>query len=306
MSQPPGTPRVLLLVVAAAIVATGAWATWFWRTLDGRLPTDADYRAVNKRIRANVRPGDVIVLAPGWATRGKDFLDAAEVRASADLATDTYPDTKRQWLVALADAPRVDLEALRTALKARATASGGGDRIGGLWVEAFDIAGPVTKLRLREALPLALVSLAGAKDEACRWNAAERRHECPRGGWNTVYAGWFDVAGNPFEAFWAHPVDGADLVLRWTDAPVSGRLDLRGALTSLVALEPGEPVEVEARVDGTEVGRFSVQPPQQRPTSASFVLPAADPAARGLLELRIRARRAGRRHFALDGWVAAP
>jgi hypothetical protein len=294
--------RALLVASAALVAATALGSLAFWSTLDARLPTDADWRAANARIQAEKRDGDLVVLAPDWATRGRDFLTAAPVAPGFDLARDVYPDTRRQWLVALADAPRFDLAAARDALRARASAVGEGARVGGLWVEPFEIAGPVRRFSFTDAVAKATVSLEGVRAEPCRWLAGEARHQCPRGSWNHVRAATFELGERPLRCLWAHPVDRESLRLRFAGVPHGARVAGRGGFVGQ-SFRSGPPVQLALRVDGAEAGRTvfaSVAGIQ------AFSLPVPEGAGPHVVELDVTAERSGMRHFCFDAWVEPP
>ena len=288
------------LAVLVALVVTGAYATHFWATLDGRLPTDDDYRAAHALIASKTEAGDVIVLAPSWAERGRAFLTAAPVEAGYDLAHDEYRGKKRWWLVALNEAPRFDLGEARRTLAARGP-SLMAERIGGLWVELFAIAGAGVTFSFTEEAASAEVSIAGPKGERCR-DEAGGRHQCSHGSWNHVRAGWHEVNERPFRCLWAHPVDEGPLEIRYADVTLRGAVQLRAALTdSAPTYEAGTPVELSLRQGETEVGRWTVR---NQPGVQSFALelPQSLP-ERGPVTLAVTSASSRARHFCFDAWV---
>lgn len=302
--------RLQLIACAAVLAVVSVWSLWFWATLPGRLPTDDDYRAVNAHLQAHARDGDIVVLAPSWADRGRDFLTAVPVYAGDDLGADPPPGTKRQWLVALADAPRFSLKDARAALLARSTAPpdpGAGVRIGALWVEPFDAPGPSQRWQLSESLHRAQVFLGNDRCPRRR----DGRFQCRHGDWNHVMAGWYEVEERPFRCVWAHPVTGEALRIRVPDAPV-GTLGVHGAFVGLSAQRSSVPVHLEARRAGRVLGpwTFESRPGVQRfrmePADAVTAVGSDIPDAASELELVITSPDAGARHFCFDAWVEAP
>jgi hypothetical protein len=293
--------RIALISAAIVIALSGVWATWFWLALPGRMPTDDDYRQSNEYIEKNLLSGDVIVLAPAWAERGRAFLTAAPVFAGYDLATDVYPGTKRQWLVALADVPRFSLEEARSILKARATSTGAGLRIGALWIESFTIAGPQVDFAFADALRTATVSIAGPKGETCR-NMENGRHQCSHADWNYVAAGWHEVDEKPLHCIWAHPVDEGPLEIRFPDVPLHGALRGRAAFTDEApAFAHGAPVELAVRLGDMPLGKVTIT---NRPGIQPIELQIpADAPATGDVTFSVSTTNTGMRHFCFDAWL---
>lgn len=309
--------RLLLIACAAVLALVSVWSLWFWATLPGRLPSDDDYRAVNAHLQTNARDGDIAVLAPSWADRGRDFLTAIPVFAGYDLSAEPPPGTRRQWLVALADAPRFSLDEARASLRARSTGSTGstesadstgpntGVRIGALWVEPFDAPGPGKRWQLSESLDRAQVTVG---PERCQ-RRADGRFQCRRGDWNHVMAGWYEVEEWPFHCVWAHPVTGASLRIGVPDVP-TGSLHGHAAFVGLSAQRSNVPVHLEARRRGQVVGRWTfesrtgIQPFQSEPVpSLSAADVDVDDDGGVGLELVVTSPDAGARHFCFDAWI---
>lgn len=293
--------RIALTSAAILIALAGVGGTWFWLALPGRMPADDDYRRSNEYIQKNRLDGDVIVLAPAWAERGRQFLTAAPVFAGYDLARDEYPGTRRQWLVALAEVPRFSLDDARARLAARATAGSHGLRIGHLWVEPFEIAGPVVDYSFTEHLANAVVTIAGPRGETCR-NVGAGKHQCSHADWNHVRAGWHEVDEKPVRCVWAHPVDEGPLEIRIPDVPLAGVVRGRAGFTDQApAFAHGAPVDLTVRVDDVEVGktrfenRRGLMPFEQR-------LPAGLP-ARGAVTFVVTTPHSSMRHFCFDAWL---
>ena len=279
----------LLVVASLASLA-------FWWRVPADLPTDADYRAANAFIAKDVRPGDAILLAPAWATRGADFLTAAPWRPLFDPATDLDPGTQRQWLVAIARAPRFDLEATRSALGP----SSGGTRFGALWVERFDVAGPAVKFSFTDAVPTATVTLAGARPEPCPRDAAGR-HQCSKGGWNHVRSGWYEADERPFHCIWAHPIGTDPVRIDFGDVPRGSAIRGRVAFLDRT-FTYGATVELAIEVDGQPLARPSFAP-NRGLLPFEFSLPQ-DTSETARAAFLVTSSDSGWRHFCIDAWMS--
>ena len=292
--------RRLLAAIAIGTALLGVWATVFWLTLPGRMPTDADYQRANALIASHEQPGDVIVIAPAYAERGRQFLTAAPAMQGYDLAHDVYPGTKRQWLVALPELPRFSLARARRALAARGK-SEGGERVGNLWVEAFDVAGPEVDYSFDDAVGGAAVSIAGRRPESCRF-VGHGKHQCSEGSWNYVQAGWHEVQERPFHCIWAHPVNDGVLTIRFPEVPLHGALHGRAAFTDLAPTLPhGAPVFVGVLAGSQRIASFQFD---NRPGLQSFdaLLPAGLP-PQGPVTFQVSTPNNAVRHFCFDAWL---
>lgn len=290
--------RAFAAFVVASLAAASLAALVFWARLPGSQPTDDDYRAANDFLAERVKDGDIVVLAPTWAERGRAFLTAAPVHAGYDLARDEYPGTRRQWLVALPAAPRFRLEEAREALNARARSSGDAQRFGGLWVERFDIAGPPVAFSFTDRVADAEVTLSGRACEQTRPGF----HQCPRGQWNNVHAQWYEVDERPMHCLWAHPVAGSPLRIRYRNVPAGARVRGRAALVGQSGTaENGAPVTLALVAEGRKVGEVQAQN-RVGPQPFSFDLP--DAASELVFEVTTPDQR--RRHFCFDAWLEPP
>ncbi len=292
--------RASLAGIAIVTALAGVWATLFWLRLPARMPTDSDYRRVNAFIESHERPGDIIVVSPHWAQDGRQFLTAVPVMAGYHLSTDVYPGTKRQWLVALPDLPRFSLETSRRALAARGK-SEGGRRIGHLWVEAFDIAGPPVDYSFDDAVPGATVRIVGRRSVVCR-NLGNGKHQCPEGAWNYVRAGWHEVHYEPFHCIWAHPVNDGTLEITFPNVPIAGTLRGRAAFVDdAPSFKQGAPVLVGVEAGGRSIANFRFD---NRVGLQDFEspLPSGLPPT-GPVTFSVSTPNNAVRHFCFDAWL---
>lgn len=295
-------------LAAAALVALVALLSLaFWATLDSRLPTDDDYREVNERLARDAREGDVLVFAPAWADRGRDFITALPTLPGHELNEDPFPGYRRIWLLAPRHLPRFSLAEARGELLARpdvqATATPGGIAVGALWLEPFELNRPRPLHLFADELRTATVTLGTAP---CRWEG--RRFQCPRADWNYVGAGWYEVEEKPFRCIWAHPVEDAPLRITFRGVQRAGVLRGRAAFVGRSAAGGGAPVRLELSRGKEAVGAVEfpngtgLQPFELVLASASQVEPA-DTDSAGELTFTVTARHAGRRHFCFDAWL---
>lgn len=273
----------------------GVGSLVFWLTLDERLPTDEDWEGAHALVTQRSQDGEAIVLAPTWATRGRDFLTSRPVYTLDDYENGELVGVSRVWLVALDEAPRFDVQPARAKL---GTSAGEAIRVGALSVEPFDTGAALVPWRLSDVVRRASVSLGGAKHQPCSWR--KDRFQCSRGEWNAVHAGWFEVEEHPMRCVWAHPVGPDPLQITIDGVPAGARLVGRGAFVGRAAAQSGAHVDLEVMRDGRSVGtkRFENVPGRQ-----PFELQWDD--GTGSVTFAVTTPNAGRRHFCFDAWVEA-
>jgi hypothetical protein len=296
--------RLAAVIAAGVVAATALISIVFWLRLPGRMPTDDDYRRANDLIASHLQPGDIIVLAPFWAQRGRQFLTAAPTYAGYDL-DDKYPGTHRQWLVALPDVPRFSLAETRDQLLSRGHSAGAGERVGELYVEPFAIEGPKSVYSFLEHVPDAQVTIGGGRNEVCR-DLPHGLHQCPHGDWNRVQAGWHEMDERPVHCVWAHPIGQDPVQITYRDVPIPRGSHFAGwgAFVGQAAATPnGAPVTMTIDVEGqpatsvTFTNQFGKQPFEQ-------TLPRD--AEKATVTLSVTTPNAGMRHFCFDAWIQPP
>jgi len=293
---------VLPLAAAALIVLTAVASTIFWARLPGRLPTDDDYRRVNDLLASQAQPGDIAVLAPAYADRGRQFITAVPVYAGYDLGGDVYEGTKRQWLVALPDAPRFSLEAARGELLSRGTSAAGGQRVGELYVEPFSIIGPPVAFSFLDAAADADVSIGGGHPTVCRVTR-NGAHQCSNQDWNRVQPGWYEIQERPAHCVWAHPVGQDPVLITYRNVPVAPGSKIAGwvALADQTPAVAGAPeVNLGIDVDGRALDRVTL-PNQWGKMPFERLLPSGPDHA--TITFAVTSPNPGLRHFCYDAWV---
>jgi len=86
-------PRKVALLAAAWLVVVSATtgARWYAE------PSSQDYRGATVALAAGARPGDVVLLNPGWLSFGYDYyLDRLELRGRAPARTGEW-QIKQTW-----------------------------------------------------------------------------------------------------------------------------------------------------------------------------------------------------------------
>lgn len=287
------TTTTALRWLAAALAGAGIGSLVFWLTLDARLPTDDDWKQAHELVTRSSRAGEAIVLAPSWATRGRDFLTSRPVYTLDDHANGELVGVPRVWLVSLDGAPRFDVEEARAQL---GTSAGQATRVGALSVEPFDTGAAAVTWRLSDEIAEATVAIRGAKEQPCPWR--KDHFQCPRGGWNAVHAGWFEVQEHPMRCIWAHPVGPEPLEIALEGVPAGARLRGRGAFVGQAAAQSGAHVDVEVRRDGRPVGTARFENVMGRQ-------PFEFEWAGGDVTFAVTTPNSGRRHFCFDAWVEA-
>lgn len=287
--------RHLLRLFAISLAATGVFSLVFWLTLDRRLPTDDDWVSVHAFIKQHSEPGDAVVLAPAWATRGRDFITSRPVFTLDDFQNDELFDVPRVWLVALRHAPHFSPDDARALL--------GGDcgtpeNIGALSVQSCPKPARDIKWRLSNEIRDARVRIAGQKPQPCPWR--NDQFECGRGGWNTVHAGWYEVEESPMRCVWAHPVGRDALEITFDAVPAGHVLRGRGAFVARAAASEGAPVELEIKQDNQLVGRTRFE---NRLGRQPFEFPLPSSPGPASLTFAVTTGNAGRRLFCFDAWV---
>ena len=156
-----------------------------------------------------------------------------------------------------------------------------------------------------------LVDHLGGAEIFFRWPDG-RTNPCDQwrfGSWGCGLDDWLWVGvteqffrGQPRECIWAHPTDGADLVIRFTDVPVGNRVAGRfGIADPGVAMEDGAPVSMVVRAAGEE--RSFMAQNRQGMFSYHLALSPEPDADTMNVEFVVSTEQAGRRHFCFNGAI---
>lgn len=247
-------------------------------------------------IPGEVADADVFVIAPGAEHR---LLPLAGHRFKLLPPWETLPNNRRSYWVGLFD----DAELPRLPDGWSATEP---DRRGEWdWV----LVTPDQPINTPERYDL--VENVGTAEIYFRWPDG-RTQPCDHwrfGTWGCGLEEWLWVGpteqhfrGQPRECIWAHPAEGAELVIRFPDVPSGSRLAGRyGIADSGADMPDGASVEMLVRAGAEE--RTVVA--QNRHGMFSYHLAlSAEPGVDVIdVELVISSERAGRRHFCFTGAV---
>lgn len=259
---PPSAPPALAGLALVGLLATGAYGTWFWSTHDSG-PDPAAISTAASRLRAAHRPGDLVILAPHYATRAREFLGDLDPVAPRDPLTEDLEVHPRVWVLGLF----AQAEALRPAFEQA-----------GLQLERSEVADGVTvdlwsnpkvariEYDFLEHLKSAKVwHEKGAERTACdKWQHLNGqggrfgRWSCPYDNdWFYVAPEWHRMGDHLRLCFWAHPPNDGRLVVAFAQVPLTGRLVGRAGHTLNGSKRARASVELDVAVASEPAQRFS-------------------------------------------------
>jgi len=280
--------RLYLYPAIVTITLLWALAVAIWPAPDP--PTDAEWDAAEQAVDRTFRPGDAVLVHPGWlGGAGRRFAgrplllgppttQEESLRFTRFLVIST-DDSLPAGLAASGD-PAEDLG--RLTLR---TASGTTD------------AGDSPDLFAR--LPEARVRLVrGGRAEACgEWRAGA--WHCPGPAWNYVGPTEMSIAGKTRTCLWAHPRGGAELVVSFPSVHLGRALTGHYGLSDSAATTPGgHPVRFEVALDGEKV--LERKAPNRVGWRAFRIDTADRVGALHEVSFHISTRHDGKRHFCFD------
>lgn len=260
-----------------------------------RIPSDADLAAAVALVRAELKPGDQLALAPFWALRSMQW--AGDLQPTFDPLLDQRPPAAdRLWVVAEPEGVRtLDRLAEKYPTERR-------QQFGKASVACFRT-GRSLSFHAVEQLARAKVTLEGGGGTVnCgKWN--KDRWDCDgKPDWQHVGAEWLDVDFAPRQVVWAHPPPaGERLLIRFEGVPLTDRLEVMAGHSVHGANYGSAPVQIVARANGTEVGRLQREPgfPLR-----SYLFDTS--ALRGMavdLEFEVSTTNNGANHFVFDAMI---
>lgn len=260
-----------------------------------RIPSDADLAAAVALVRAELKPGDQLALAPFWALRSMQW--AGDLKPTFDPLLDQRPPAAdRLWVVADPEGVQtLDRLAARYPTEHR-------QQFGRATVACFRTSRSVS-FHAVEQLERAKVSIeSGSGSVSCgKWNLD--RWACDgKPDWQHVGAEWLDVDFAPRQVVWAHPPPaGERLLVRFAGVPLTDRLEVSAGHTVHGANYGAAPVQIVVRANGTEIGRL-----QREPGFPLRAYPIDSSALRGMavdLEFEISTTNNGANHFVFDAVI---
>ncbi len=297
-----------LLLVAAAIWEIAA------HQLELRaVVTRADWTAAERFVRPLLRPGDLIVTAPGWA----DPLGRLVLGDRMTLDDVTRPDARtysRIWELSIRGARHPDTRGL-SPKRRRA--------FGGVQVTLYtqtrvkvvqDFYEQIAKARVWEE--------RGPSKRHCPWRPSRLRHDCGP-DWKSVRQIRAEIGFAPRRCLLAMPIDGSTRVIEYPAARLGRNLviwtGLRGydpryrarrAVWEYQRYRAGKwhkkrpvrrvtsvPVTLEVLVNGRRLGRIQHPIEDEGWRRHVLTVAASDHRNRAVVQLRIHSRYAWAKHF---------
>ena len=255
----------LALLASAILVLTGVQGSWFWLTVDEGPGPDA-VAAAARVIRDGYTPGDLIILAPAYATRAREHLGDLAPLAVRDPLAEDLEAHPRVWVLGLfgkAEAMRPRFAAAHLTLEdSQAPApgvvvdrylTGGRDRV------TYDFVANLKAARVWHE--------KGSERVACdQWQQVNGqggrlgRWACPYDkDWFYVAPEWHRMGDHQRLCLWAHPPNEGRLVIQYPSVPLTGRLAGRAGHTLNSSKNARAAIDLDVAVDPEPAQRFSFE-----------------------------------------------
>lgn len=233
MRSPRPLLRVLPLVELGALLLVALLCLVFHARLPGRLPTEADYRAVSEHLQAQLRPGDAVLLFPWWTERARLYLPPqVPVYGYFGSDKDDLKAHPRIWVLGQPELPRADEADFQEAFLPGRTGAGASFQAGPLTLT------PYTNGRYRPHRWVASAAYQGARvyleaadgtRRPCPFDG--RAHRCPGAPYLYVAPEWHEIRYEPRFCLWMHPPSGPErLVAEFDGVPGGTGLRLEGGI----------------------------------------------------------------------------
>ncbi|SET25210.1 hypothetical protein [Stigmatella erecta] len=239
MPSPSRALSALPLVELGGLLLVALLCLVFQLRLPGRLPTEADHRAVATYLQAQLRPGDAVLLFPWWTERARLFVPP-EVPVYGYWGSDREDlrEHPRLWVLAQPELPRADAAAFQEAFLPGRTVAGEAFQAGPLTLT------PYTNGRYRPRRWSALQAFATARvylespegqRQPCPFNG--QAYRCPGAPHLYMAPEWHEFHYAPRRCLWMHPPGGAGrLVAEFDGVPGGTGLRLEGGLIAEAAV----------------------------------------------------------------------
>jgi antitoxin (DNA-binding transcriptional repressor) of toxin-antitoxin stability system len=238
--------RRLAAVAAGTIVLLALYETASALIAPLRAPSDADWAAAASAVRAQFKPGDLIVAAPAWAdpVMRLHLGDLVPVAVAARMDAARYG---RIWVVSQRGASAEDAAGATVA---------GESRHGPLLVRRYERRPATVSYDFLAQWPRARVVRAepGRGEIPCQRLAD--RFQCPKIGFNFVKPDLLEIGTTLRNALYTQPVGGAAVVVEYAAVPLGRELAVGAGLHHVWLRKYGDGVvKLRVLVDGREVGR---------------------------------------------------
>ena len=233
MRSPDAIKRALPLVELGGLLLVALACLVFQLRLPGRLPSEADERAVADLLRAEARPGDAVLLFPWWTERARLYLPS-ELPVYGYLGSDqddlsAHP---RIWVLGQPELPRADESGFRSAFLPQRTSVGAPRRAGNLELTLYENGRHrPRRFVASEAYAKARVYLESPEGTRRDCTFDGRVHRCPGPPHLYVAPEWHEILYQPRRCLWMHPPGGKErLVAEFDGVPGGTELRLEGGI----------------------------------------------------------------------------
>ncbi len=282
----PASRRALwwLLLPVVGLVELGAQVT-----IDAAVPPMSDWEAAAQAIRKEHKPGDLVVIAPEWATHGR--LALRELMPLEDQARADASTYSRLWEVSIRNSEALEAKGLRSDRE---------QRFGKVRVRRFMLPPPAkVRYRFLHHVADAQVSTldASGSEQPCDLTAGTVQWRCNRMPWSWVGPIVIDdLEYRPRQAIWAHPMQGVVTRLVFPNVPAGKRIRGYTGIRYLGAREGGKPpVRLDVFVDG--VKRLQVEH-HDEDVWKRFEVPLEHVGSSMEVRFEVSCKATGNRHFA--------
>lgn len=253
-------------------------------------PSDDDWSAAARIVRAGFRPGDLVVTAPDWADQVMR-LHLGDLVPQAIAGRMDAARFGRVWEIGQRGAHSPDA----------AGAQSSSTRAGALTVRLVERKPAEVSYDFLARFGEAHVTRRGpAGDAPCAMDAAGSRAQCPDFAWNFAAPALLEIGGTLRRAVYAQPVGGATMIVEYPRATLGRELAFAAGLHHVWLRKQGTGrVVLKIFVDGKQVAT------QETSNRTGFQLGRADTSAwagrTAAVRFEISAADAFSRHF---GFVA--
>ncbi|HEY2900886.1 MAG TPA: hypothetical protein VGL59_09945 [Polyangia bacterium] len=237
-SVPFSAPRVAL-VAAVGVAALALVETAIALIAPSRAPTETDWRGVSSAVRADFRPGDLLLAAPAWSDPVmRQYLgDLISIPTAARLDSATFG---RVWEISQ-----------RGARSGESGAIAYEQRFGALTVRRLERPAAAVTYDFVAHWTDAVVSRTNGAGSVIACAKLSDRIQCPNISWNFVRRQLVEVDTRLREALLAQPVGGATVVIEFPAVPLGREITLATGLHDVWMRKAARgPVDLRVIVDG--------------------------------------------------------
>ncbi|MDC0709602.1 hypothetical protein POL68_14115 [Stigmatella sp. ncwal1] len=233
------TVRALPLVELGGLLLVALLCLVFQLRLPGRLPTEADHQAVSARLKAEMRPGDAVLLFPWWTERARLYLPPeVPVYGYWGSDRDDLRPHPRIWVLGQPELPKAHEAGFQEAFLPGRTVAGDTFHAGPLTLT------PYTNGRYRPLRWSATQAYASARvylespegtRQPCPFNG--QAYRCPGPPHLYTAPEWHELQYEPRRCLWMHPPGGTGrMVAEFDGVPGGTGLRLEGGILTEFAV----------------------------------------------------------------------